>query len=213
MKEEKGNIVMNGEIWLEVYGYLGSFLVVVSMLMASVVKLRIINGIGSVISGSYALIIGSFPLALMNICLIIINCYNLFKLLKTDRQFDLVDGAENDSFLTYFLERHEADIRTYFPDFDGAGAGHDRAYLVCCNGDPAGVLLGRMGEEGVLDVQIDYSVPAYRDCSVGKYLYARLGEKGVDSLRFCGGQSEAHTAYLTKMGFEGSGGTYRKKLN
>ena len=69
-------------IWLEIFGYIGSALVVVSLLMASVVKLRIINTIGSVISGTYALIIGSFPLALMNISLIIINVYYLIKLLK-----------------------------------------------------------------------------------------------------------------------------------
>ena len=60
---------------IELFGYLGSTLVVCSMLMASVVKLRVINMIGSVISGIYALIIGSFPLALMNFCLIIINFY------------------------------------------------------------------------------------------------------------------------------------------
>jgi len=75
---------MNGEVWLEVFGYLGSGLVVLSMLMTSMVKLRIINGIGSLISGSYALIVGTLPLALMNFCLLAINCYNLYKLLKAD---------------------------------------------------------------------------------------------------------------------------------
>lgn len=69
-------------IYIELFGYLGSTLVVVSMLMASVVKLRVINMIGSVISASYALIIGSFPLVLMNVCLIAINAYNLVRLLK-----------------------------------------------------------------------------------------------------------------------------------
>ena len=66
---------MDMGLYIELFGYLGSFLVVVSMLMSSVIKLRIINIIGSTISGTYALIIGSFPLALMNICLIIINAY------------------------------------------------------------------------------------------------------------------------------------------
>ena len=72
---------MNTTAIIELAGYLGSTLVVVSMLMSSVVKLRVINTIGSVISATYALIIHSYPLALMNICLIIINCYNLIKLL------------------------------------------------------------------------------------------------------------------------------------
>ena len=68
-------------IWIELFGYLGSTLVVVSMLMASVVKLRVINTAGSVISATYALIIGSYRLVLMNTCLIVINVYNLYKLM------------------------------------------------------------------------------------------------------------------------------------
>ena len=72
---------MNAAMMIEIYGYIGSVLVVVSMLMSSIIKLRVINILGSVISGSYALIIGSFPLVLMNSCLIIINVYNLYKLL------------------------------------------------------------------------------------------------------------------------------------
>jgi len=54
----------------------------VSMFMSSVVKLRIINTAGSVISGIYALISGAFPLFVMNICIIVINIYNLIKLMK-----------------------------------------------------------------------------------------------------------------------------------
>ena len=66
---------------LEIIGYIGSFLVVISMLMSSIIKLRVINTIGSVISGIYAVICGALPLALMNLCLIIINVVNLVKLL------------------------------------------------------------------------------------------------------------------------------------
>ena len=90
---------MDPALLIELFGYLGSTLVVVSMLMASVVKLRVINTLGSVISATYALIIGSFPLALMNICLIVINVYNLFKLLKTEQQYDLVKTAPEDAFV------------------------------------------------------------------------------------------------------------------
>lgn len=73
---------MNTAILIEIFGYIGSALVVISMLMTSIVKLRVINMIGSVISGIYAVICGAFPLAFMNACLIIINFYNLIKLKK-----------------------------------------------------------------------------------------------------------------------------------
>ena len=119
-------------IYIELFGYLGSTLVVVSMLMASVVKLRVINMIGSVISASYALIIGSFPLVLMNVCLIAINAYNLVRLLKVKNHYDLLEAEADDGFAAYFLGRYEADIRHYFPDFL-AQAAHGKAYITCCN--------------------------------------------------------------------------------
>ena len=79
---------MDTAILIEIFGYIGSALVVISMLMSSIVKLRVVNTIGSIVSGTYALIVGAFPLVLMNGCLIIINVYNLFKLLKTKQVYD-----------------------------------------------------------------------------------------------------------------------------
>ena len=73
---------MDTNMLLEIMGYIGSTLVVVSMLMSSIVKLRVINTIGSIISVIYALLCGALPLALMNLCLIIINIYNLILLFK-----------------------------------------------------------------------------------------------------------------------------------
>ena len=46
---------------IELVGYLGSALVVASMLMSSVVKLRVINTLGSGIFAVYALMIHSYP--------------------------------------------------------------------------------------------------------------------------------------------------------
>ena len=60
---------------IELIGYFGSALVLVSMLMTSVVRLRLINLTGSVIFAVYALIIRSYPTALMNIALAGINIF------------------------------------------------------------------------------------------------------------------------------------------
>ena len=46
---------MDPKVIVEIIGYIGSALVLVSMLMTSVVRLRIINLIGSVIFAGYAL--------------------------------------------------------------------------------------------------------------------------------------------------------------
>ena len=61
---------MDGKILLELVGYVGSGLVIVSMLMTSVARLRVINMIGSAIFTVYALLIHSYPTALMNLFLV-----------------------------------------------------------------------------------------------------------------------------------------------
>lgn len=202
---------MNTTMIIELAGYLGSTLVVVSMLMSSVVKLRVINTIGSCISATYALIIHSYPLALMNICLIIINCYNLAKLLKSEQQYDLIQADTNDAFLAYFIARYRQDIRDFFQETDLDLSASDTAYIVCCDAAPAGLLLGKTSENGVLDITVDYTTPVYRDCSVGKYLYAKLSEHGIRKLIYSG-TSKKHAEYLLKMGFVPENGRYEKTL-
>lgn len=202
---------MDTAMMIEIYGYIGSVLVVVSMLMSSIIKLRVINILGSVISGSYALIIGSFPLVLMNSCLIIINVYNLYKLLKAEQKYDLVDSEANDAFVGYFLAHYKDDIQKYFPGFTMDNAA-DKAFIVCCEGNPSNILLGKDNGNGVLDVILDYSTPVYRDCSAGKYLYAALPSKGVKVLQFAQNASKEHEDYLTKMGFKKENGVFQKNL-
>lgn len=192
--------MLEPQVLLEIFGYIGSFLVVFSMLMSSVVKLRVINAIGSVVSGTYALICGAYPLVLMNGCLIVINVYNLYKLLKTEQQYDMVESKKEDALLGYFLEKYQEDIKKCFPDFSNDVA-YDKAYVVCCNGNPAGVLLGKEKEKGVIDIVLDYSIPTYRDCSVGTYLYSKLSTQGIRTLEYRLADTEEHIAYMKKMGF------------
>ena len=196
---------------IELIGYLGSALVVASMLMSSVVKLRVINTVGSGIFAAYALIIHSYPTALMNICLVGINLYNLAKLNQKDRSYELVDCGPGDGLLDYLLHYYQEDIRTYFPSFS-PNSPADRAYLVCCHGNPAGVLLGNDLGQGALQVRLDYSTPTYRDCSIGAYLYAKLPSRGVHTLVFSETASPPHRAYLAKMGFSSKGDAFVKHL-
>lgn len=197
---------------LELVGYLGSALTILSMLMASVVKLRVINTIGNMIGGVYAVLIGSYPVALMNLCLIIINIYSLAKLFKPEKHFDLIVSQLDDSFLRYFLKRWKDDLKLHFPEFDRKATQADKAYLVCCNGNPAGVLLGKETEEGVLDIALDYSTPTYRDCSVAQFLHSKLPEEGIHTLLSSQSKTKQHVAYLSKMDFSEQKGVYVKKL-
>ena len=90
---------MDKAMFIEIFGYIGTILVVVSMLMSSMVKLRIVSTVGSTVSGIYAMICGAFPLALMNAVIIIINIYNLIKLSKTKQENDLVEADVRDTLV------------------------------------------------------------------------------------------------------------------
>lgn len=194
---------------IEVIGYVGSVLVVVSMLMSSLVKLRVMNSIGAGIFACYALMIHSYPTALMNFCLVLINIYNLVKLKKMDRHYDLVTGEGKDSFLEYALNHYKEDIKIYYPEFNLETMKFDVSYIVCCDSVPAGFFLGSKEENGEIVVLLDYSTPAYRDCSVGMYLYSQLEKAGVKKLTYKGNWDKT-TAFLDKVGCVKENGVYVK---
>ena len=77
---------MDKAMFIEIFGDIGTRLVVVSMLMSSMVKLRIVSTVGSTVSGIYAMINGALPLVLMNGVIVIINIYNLIKISKTKQE-------------------------------------------------------------------------------------------------------------------------------
>ena len=202
---------MSGKDILEIAGYIGSALVLISFLMTSVVRLRIVNMAGSLISFIYALLIRSYPLALMNCALVLINLYFLWKISRTGKEYVLVDTAPEDPVLTHFLEEYRADIEKCFPGIDLSGE-KNYAGLILCEDAPAGIVLGRREGEA-LDLLLDYSLPRYRDYSLGKFLRKALPERGVAELCYAGPLSENHLKYMEEMRFEKQAdGSFRCRL-
>ena len=194
---------MRLELILELIGYTGSLLVIVSMLMTSVVKLRVINTIGSVIFCGYALAIHSFPTAAMQVCLIIINIINLYKLNNTKKEYAAVGAKADDGFLTHFLFANGEDIKKFFPDF-AAPSANDKIFLITCGQVPAGVFIAEDDGKDTLSVKLDYTTPAYRDCSAGKFFYSHLRKLGIKKI-YAETKIPAHEKYLHKMGFSQNG--------
>lgn len=64
-------------ILLEIFGYIGTAFIIVSMTMKSINKLRIFNLVGSIISIIYSLIIVAWPTVVLNVCLAAINIFHL----------------------------------------------------------------------------------------------------------------------------------------
>lgn len=199
---------MGGINIVELIGYFGSALVVVSMLMTSVVRLRVINLIGSAIFAAYALIIRSYPTALMNVALMAINIYHLVRLLKEQKQYKLIKTDLRDGYISFLLNEYGDDIRAWFPEFSLPEQGADLAYLMCCDSNPAGLFLGKRNEDGDVEVLLDYSTPVYRDTSVGTFLHKQMAQQGISRLIFRS-NAPRHTAYMEKVGYrKGADGAY-----
>ena len=195
---------MTKEMWFEVVGYTGSLLILVSMLRTSVVKLRIINLTGSIIFAGYALAIRSYPTAIMNICLAGINIYHLLRIFREERAYTLIKTDMNDGYFSYLLKSNGEDIVHWFPDFTTEGLASDIAYIVCCESVPAGLFIGKETEPGNVEVLLDYATPAYRDASVGHFLYEGMAHDGYKSLLFRQ-KAKDHVDYLEKIGYEAKG--------
>ena len=199
---------MNSSTLIECIGYLGSALVLVAFLMSSVVKLRIVNSIGSVIFAIYALIIRSYPTAIMNICLVGINIYYLWKLRYGSRNYRLLQLNPGEAFVKDFLHTFADDIAVFFPDRHPENMDINRVYMVMHGSEPCGITLGRE-ENGVLNIGLDYCIPAYRDCSVGKFILENLSRPL--KIRYDDAE-DTHLDYLKRLGFTNINGVWEKTV-
>ena len=68
------------DIFLEIFGYIGSALILLSMMMTSVEKLRWFNISGSVISMIYGALTGAWPVVFLNVGTININVVQIIRL-------------------------------------------------------------------------------------------------------------------------------------
>ena len=201
---------MNTRIIIEAIGYCGSLLVLVSFLMTSVVKLRVVNTIGSFIFMVYALIIRSYPTAIMNFCLVVINIHNLRRLRGTEcKTYDMVELSPDDSYLQYILYKYKADILSCFSLTSILPERTDKVYLVNCGDATAGITFGKLNGD-VFDITLDYATPSYRDCSVGRFLSEQLAASGIHELRYSG-PTKNHEAYLKKLDYVEENGVYVKR--
>ena len=203
---------MSKALALEMFGYLGSLLVLVSMLMTSVVRLRVINLIGSAVFAAYAILIRSYPTAFLNGCLVVINLVHLLRLRNADdKSYEIQRINAGEGFSEWFIRQYQDDIRQFFPAFNATDARNADGFAVFFENQAAGILLGNR-KDADFEVLLDYTTPAFRDCSVGEHLYNGLPNCGIERL-VCAADSPEHVQYMEKMGFERQDDqTYVKQL-
>lgn len=198
----------------EIVGYVASALIVLSLAMTSVVRLRLISLVGSLTFVTYGVLIGAVPIILSNAIIAGLNVWFLSREFGPKRELGAVQIAPDAPFLHEFVTTNRADITATQPGFTDVP---DDAFVLMLTrkGQPAGLLVGER-KKAELHVLLDYVLPAYRDLRLGRWLY----DEGADSLRGAAftrvvatADSSVHETYLGRLGFTPTGGnSYVKDL-
>ncbi len=199
------------DFYLELFGYLGTALVIISMLMTSVVKLRLINICGGAISTVYAFVGEAWPIVVLNCSLITINIFQLVRMSRKKATFDRVITTSDDKSAAYFLALYDKDIKHFFPTYTFSMEQNREIHLAFVDSEIVGIVIGERSGN-TMQLQLDYAIPKYRDLSVATYLFAKLKEDGICTLIEPIGAPE-HTKYLRRMGFSQDGDHMIKLLN
>ncbi len=186
-------------------GYLASFIVLVSLLMSSVKRLRWINLIGSMTFAVYGFLIGSIPVAVLNIGTSLINIYYLTKMSNTKEYFQTLEFETDSKYFQNFLDFYQKDLFYFFSPKNINLKQSDISFYVLRNLKPAGIFIGTKITDDVLRVDFDYVVPEFRDFRLGKYIYQDMRhifiDKGLKTL-VAYTNVQKHEKYLIKMGFK-----------
>lgn len=189
----------------DIIGYVGSILITVSIMMKSIIRLRIINLCGALSLTIYALVIKAYPIVLMDSVIVMINLYYLYEMFSTKEYFKLLEVNESSDYLKYFIEHHMAEIHKYMPDYKFERSDNQYVYFILRNMIPAGLFIVEKLTVDTIFVKLDFVIPGYRDFKIGQFVYKqnadRLKSRGISKI-FAEPCSDKHKYYLAKMGFQ-----------
>ena len=195
---------MQNPITYEIVGYIASVVIAISVMNTNVLRLRIFNLTGAALFTAYGLLIGAWPVFALNLFVVFVNCYHLYRIFRSNEYFKLLEVQPDSEYLRHFIAHHLADIRKDTPRFDYEPGPNQLTLFVLRNTVPAGVFIGKLQHNGDLLVELDYVTPDYRDLKVGEFLLQEQLEyfrnKGVKCI-VSGAGSARHANYLKEMGF------------
>ncbi|WP_191602954.1 GNAT family N-acetyltransferase [Marinomonas algicola] len=195
-------------LWIDIVGYVASFLIAVSLMMSSIVRLRWISLAGSLTFSIYGTLIGAYPVAVVNAFIVFINVYFLVKIHRSQVIFNVIkSGVESgqSGYIAYFLDCFSEDIQTFYPDFKRRLVSDNREYYLLTEQEKVvGIISGIHHSDKHFEIDLDIVTPTYRDYKLGHYLF---DSSNVFSKKFgfssitANVQTEEYQSYLEKVGF------------
>ncbi|MBT8165415.1 MAG: hypothetical protein HKO63_01670 [Acidimicrobiia bacterium] len=190
----------------ELIGYLGSALVVASLSMKSILRLRIVGLAGAVVFCTYATLISAYPIVITNLVIVGIHSYYLRQLLGSKPVFTVLEVRQGSRYLEYFIDHYIDDIRQEFlPDFHYEPKPDRYRAFILRDMVPTGLFICDLDGTDTAKVQLDYVIPAYRDLKVARFLYsassAIFADPTITHVESPPGTRQ-YNEYLVRMGYE-----------
>lgn len=190
--------------WYEWIGYVASLIVLVSLVMSSVKRLRWINLGGSLVFAVYGILIKSYPVAVMNFGIVVVNCYYLYHMYTQKDALKIIPIKNDIAYLDTFVNYYKNDMKKFMKVDINTFFDHEYIkFFVTRNTVPAGLFVGKINKD-TLEVLIDYTIPAYRDFKIGLFIYQdkdkHFTHLGIRTLISAKG-TDKHQSYLERMGF------------
>ena len=166
---------MDTSTFYELIGYVGSALVIGSIMQKSIFKLRVIGLAGSITFLTYGLLIDSVPIVLVNVVGGSIHAYYFTKLIRRPAEvFNVLRVRPDSRLMAHFLEFHRDEITKGFqPDFVYNETKDNITSFILRDLVPAGLFVGRRHPDNSVEILLDYVSPQYRDFRIGKFLYSK----------------------------------------
>ncbi|MBT3984408.1 MAG: hypothetical protein HOE90_23835 [Bacteriovoracaceae bacterium] len=186
-------------------GYLGSVLVALSMMMKNFKTLRYVNLLGASTMACYGIILKAYPVFGLNLFIVLIDLYYLYKIHTSKEYFTLNETFKGDEyFLQQFFEFYKNDIARFFPHFDFGSIKNYQTILIARDLRPVGFFIYQILEGGVLQIELDYACSEFRDKKNTQYVLDRKNADfkslGVHTL-ISRPEHPLHTKFLKKVGF------------
>jgi hypothetical protein len=186
---------------IEIIGYAGSVLVAISLMMSSIVRLRVLNLIGAAVFSCYGFVIGALPVGFLNGFIAIVDIYYLLQIFSAKEYFRVLEVKPGSEYLNYFLKFYEKDILKFIPTFSFNIDPSYHVMFILRDTVPAGLVCSEYLDDGCIFMKVDYVIPGYRDFKLGKFVFNEiLKERKIKKVYSAPGNLK-HEVYLQRMGF------------
>lgn len=188
-------------------GYVGSLLVIISMTMTSMIKLRFINSTGCVFSIIYSILTLSIPVLILNGALLFINVIQIIRHYITKRNYEVIHADVDGFTLRHFTHKYEGVIKKENPSFFDNFKKANFARVVFSDDEVVAMIVGKNIKNETLDIYLDFIDKNAKNMKLFNTIIDKLKHEGFKKIVFAH-KCPQYNKYYEKLGAQNKDGVY-----